>query len=219
MSGIKTVIKDGKGNGKEACVGSDNSLLVTSTQVPPEEFESIIRPFRQYITDDGTTSGSTDMRVNGATNNVDFFIKAPTDADRYVDTISIAIADAGAVLNQFGNIGALTNGVEIFYEDPELGDVTIGDNLVSNFEFLRLCAGGVHAIGSGASSYRANNVQGNAEGYLMYIDFSEVFGVPWGIRLKRGTNLRLVVRIKDNVSSVDKFDMIAYGYDRIIKDD
>ena len=215
---IKTRITDGKGRGKEACVTDENALLTSNIAIPPTDLGSPVRIFRQYLTDDGTSSGSTDMRVDGSTTNVDFYISSAPDADRYIDTISIAIADAGATLNQFGNIGALTNGVEIFYEDPELGNVIIGDALVSNFEFVRLCAGGVHGIGSGSTSYRANNVQGNSEGYLMHIDFSEVFGVPWGVRLPKDSTLRLVVRIKDNVSGVDKFDMIAYGFDRIIND-
>lgn len=213
---VRFNITDGKGSGKSATVESDGSLLTTSLAIPPVDFESVIRPFRQYITSDGTACGSTDMRVNGSTNSVEFFITAPSDGDRYVDTISIAIADAGAALNQFGNIGALANGVEIFYEDNTLGDVTLADGLVSNFEFARFVAGGVHAIGAGTTSYRANNVQGNSEGFLFYLDISTVFNIPWGIRLKKGSNLRLVVRINDNVSGVDKFDMIAYGFDRII---
>lgn len=212
--GIKNTIVDGKGSGKEACVTEDHSLLVTNTQVPPSDMESLIRPFRALLKND---AGSSDMRVNGATTSQDFFIQAPADGDRYVDTISIAIADAGAVLNKFGNINALTNGVTILYQDSELGDVVIGEDLTSNFRFLRMCGPGVHGIGSGVTSYRASNVEGASEGYLMSLDFSEVFGLPWGIRLKKDTTLRLIVRINDDVTGVDKFDMIAYGYDRIIK--
>lgn len=216
---IKSTIRDGGGSGREAVVTEDNALLVTSTLIPHDSDEERVRIFRQYFTDDGTSSGSSDMRVNGSTNSVDFYIEAPNDGDRYIDTISIAIADARATLSNFGNISALANGVTIFYEDIKNGNVIIGDNLTSNFEFLRLCAGGVHGIGSGTSAYRANNVQGSSEGYLMYLDFSEVFGIPWGVRLKKDTNLRLVVRINDNITGVDKFDMIAYGFDRVIDDE
>lgn len=215
---IKTRIVDGGGSDTEAKVDSDNALRVTNTNVPPEDVSTNIRIFRQFLTDDGTASGSSDMRVNGSTSSRDFYIDAPIDADRYIDTLSISISDAGATLSQFGNIGALTNGVEIFYQDATLGNVIIGDNLTTNFRFLRLCAGGVHGIGSGATSYRANNVQGNSEGYLMFLDFEEVFGLPWGIRLKKDSKLRLVARVKDNLTGVDKFDIIAYGYDRLIND-
>ena len=213
---IKTHITDGTGSGNKLKIEEDNSALVTNTHIPPKSGIRDLRPFRQYLTDNGTPSGDSDMRVNGSVNSVDFYISSPSDADRYIDTISIVIADAGATLSQFGNIGALATGVEIFYEDSKLGDVTIAEGLVSNFEFLRMCAGGVHGIGTGTTSYRASNVQGSSEGFLMYLDFSKVFGMPWGIRLPKDTTLRLVVRIND-VSGVDKFDMIAYGFDRIIE--
>ena len=215
---INVNISDSKGT-NVASITDASSLLTTDIGVPPKEYESVVRPVRQYLTIDGTIDGDSDMRKDGSTTNVDFFLTAPSDADRYIDTLSIAIADAGATLNNFGNIGALTNGVEILYQDSALGDVVIADGLVSNFEFLRACAGGVQPVGGAADSYRANNVQGNSEGYLMQLDFSETFNIPWGIRLKRNTTLKLIVRIKDNVTGVDKFDMIAYGFDRIIKDD
>ena len=35
----------------------------------------------------------------------------------YIKTISFAISDAAAPLNEFGDIGALTNGVRFFYEN------------------------------------------------------------------------------------------------------
>jgi len=212
---IKTTIKDGRGKGVELEITEDNSALVTNTQVPPSSMQSVVRPFRGYFRND---AASSDMRVAGSlAAPLEFYISAPEDGDRYIDTLSIAIADAGATLEKFGNITALTNGVTIFYEDSELGNITIGDGLVSNFEFLRMCASGVHGIGTGTNSYRASNVQGGSEGYLMSLDFSEVFGLPWGIRLKKDTTLRLVVQINDDTSGVDKFDVIAYGYDRIIK--
>lgn len=210
---VKNNIVDGTGTGTQVKVEPDNSLKVTSTNLPPKDSDSDIRLFRSYMRND---SDSFDMRVAGtAATPIEFYIEATTDADRYIDTISIVISDQGATLNQFGSIAALTNGVEIFYEDKELGDVVIADSLKSNFDFARLCAGGVHGIGSGTTSYRASNVEGNSEGYLLYLDFSEVFGVPWGVKLSASSTKRLVVRIKDNTSAVDAFNMIVYGYDRI----
>ena len=200
--GIKNTIVDGKGRGNEAIVTDDKAVLVTSTAIPHNTERDRVRIYRDYFRN---SSGALDMRVNGSVTPQDFYIESSTDSDRYIDTISIAIADASAALNKFGNINALSNGVEIFYEDTKNGNVIIGDNLVSNFELIRLCAGGAHAIGSGSTSYRASNVQGSSEGYLMYLDFSEVFGIPWGVRLKKDTNLRLVVRINDNITGVDKF--------------
>ena len=213
--GVKFKIEDGIGRGNVARVEDDNSLRTTPTNIPPRDNPSEIKIYRSYLRND---AGSEDMRVNASLSSpVDFYIEAASDFDRYIDTISIVIADAGASLNDFGSINALSNGIEIFYEDSALGDVVIADSLKSNFEMLRLCAGGVHGIGSGANAYRANNVEGNSEGFLMYLDFSQVFGIPWGVKLDANSTKRLVVRIKDNTSGVDTFNMIAYGYDRVKK--
>jgi hypothetical protein len=206
-----------KGENNVAEVDDEGRVHVTASGIPPKEPASEIRIFRQYLTVDGTEGGSFDMQVVGtATNPIDFYIKAATDADRYIDSINIVIADQNAALNEFGNITALTNGVEIYYEDPILGRVAIHEALKSNFDFVRLCGKGSPAIGSGATSFRASNVQGASEGYIVTLDFSDQFGVPYGIRIPKDSTLKIVMCIKDDTTGVDAFNAIAYGYDRII---
>ena len=219
---IKSLISDGKGSGRKAEVTKEHAVLVSDLKLPPDDTEIPIRPFRQYITDDGLPNDGVnfDMQVNAsAASPVDYFITAAEDADRYLDSISIIIADGGAALNSFGAVSALSEGVEIFYEDAKLGNVVIADSLKSNFEFLRLCGKGSSPIGAGNTAYRANNVEGSAEGYIMTLDFSDQFGMPWGIRIPKDSSLRFVVRVKDDTRGVDAFNMIAYGFDRIIEDE
>lgn len=209
---IKSYILDGKGNGRKACVTNESAVLVSDLRLPPEGIDIPIRPFRQFM----LNGASSDMRVSGtAAAPIDFVISATEDSDRYIDSISWVVADAQAVLNKFGNITALTNGVEIFYQDAKLGNVVIADSLKSNFEFVRLCGKGASPIGGLADAYRASNVEGNSEGYIMTLDFSDQFGMPWGIRLPKESNLKLVARIKDDTTGVDAFNAIAYGFDRV----
>jgi hypothetical protein len=218
---IKSLISDGKGSGRKAEVTKEHAVLVSDLKLPPDNTEIPIRPFRQYLTDDGLPNDGVnfDMQVNAsAASPVDYFITSAEDGDRYLDSISIIIADGGAALNEFGAISALSEGVEIFYEDAQLGNVVIADSLKSNFEFLRLCGKGVPGIGATTNSARYSNVEGASEGYVMTLDFSEQFGMPWGIRIPKDSSLRFVVRIKDNTTGVDAFNMIAYGFDRIIND-
>ena len=211
---IKSYILDGKGNGRKAAVSSENAVIVSDLRLPPEDIDVPIRPFRQFM----LNGASSDMRVAGsAASPIDFVVEASTDSDRYIDSISWVIADAQAALNKFGNITALTNGVELFYQDSKLGNVIIADSLKSNFEFLRLCGKGASPIGATTDSYRASNVQGASEGYIMTLDFSEQFGMPWGIRLPKNSNLKLIARIKDDTTGVDAFNAIAYGFDRILE--
>ena len=213
---LKTTISNGAGTNLEAEVTEERALRVNDNRLPPVDVR--IKPFRQYLTDDGLPSDGSnfDMQVDGSSTNVDYYIASSSDSERYIDSISIVIADASAALNKFGNITALSNGVEIFYEDSTLGNVVIADSLKTNFEFIRLCGAGASPIGTGSNSYRASNVEGNSEGYIMTLDFSDQFGMPWGIHLAKNSTLRLVVRIKDNTTGVDAFNMIAYGYDRVV---
>jgi hypothetical protein len=54
---------------------------------------------------------------------------------------------------------------------------------------------------------------GNSEAYIPTLDFGGLFGTPFGVRLKGGTQDRLVFRIQDDTSGVDRFDIVAYGGD------
>lgn len=215
MSG-KFNIVDGKGTGNRSAVDDLGAVRVNDTRLPPFDYENKIRPFRQYLTNDGTNSGSFDMRVTGtAAAPIDFWVETATDADRYISSISFVIADANAALNLFGFTTALTNGCQLFYFDDDLGNVDIHDSLKSNFDFIRLC-GGRPGFGDAATAFRASNVSGSSEGYIPFLDIVDVFEMPWGIRLKKSTTNKIVMKIKDDTSGVDAFNAIAYGFDRII---
>lgn len=210
---LKVLLEDGGGSGKKVSITRESALLVSDLRLPPEGIDVPIRPFRQFM----LNGVSSDMRVAGTlASPIDFSISATNDADRFIDSISWVIADAQATLNNFGNIGALANGVELFYQDNKLGDVVIADSLKSNFEFIRLCGKGASPIGGTSDAYRASNVEGNSEGYIMTLDFSDQFGMPWGIRLPKDSNLKLIARIKDDTTGVDAFNAIAYGFDRVL---
>ena len=71
---------------------------------------------------------------------------------------------------------------------------------------------GSPAFGDAAAAFRANNVVGNAEGYMMAIDLENVFGLPFGLRLRAGTRDKIVFRVRDNLSSgIDEFNIVGYG--------
>jgi len=151
------------------------------------------------------------MRVDGSTTNVEFYIAAEKDKDKYVKTVSIVIADALATLSEFGNLNAaLTNGVVLEWNTTDLGVVTIADALKTNFDFVRLGLGNP-AFGDGAGAFRGGNIVTTSEGYLPVIDFASMFGLPWGLRLRAGTTDKVIFRIRDDVTAIDQFDAIAYG--------
>jgi hypothetical protein len=207
---IRTFLQDGKGKGNTLRINGEGEASVVVHPHPPRGEVEDALPFRQYFTDDGTSSGDNDMRVNGSTTNVEFSIKADQEKDLYIKTISIEIADASATLNKFGNLTALTNGVEFKWSSLQEGDVIIDESLQTNWDFIRL-AGGNPAFGDAAGAFRANNVSSTSEGYIPVLDLSAIFGLQYGVRLRAGSTEELVFTVKDDVTGVDSFNIVGYG--------
>ena len=212
VSVIDVLIKDPYTN-ETVRVGEEGVLNTVIHPHPPKNEDLTALPFRQYFTNDGTSAGSNDMLVDGSTTNAEFWVGSDADNDIYIKLVSIVIADASATLNKFGNITALTNGVEFSWENGNSGTVVIADALKTNFDFIRL-AGGQPAFGDAAGAFLANNVSGTSEAYIPTIDLSYTFGLPWGIRIRKGSTDKLKFVIKDDINTgtvPDEFDAIAYG--------
>jgi hypothetical protein len=203
----KGVIIDGAGSGRCSHISDQFAVVVSDTGCPPL-IQQKNRIFREYLKN---SAGSEDMTVDGSTTAVEFYVSANGDDDRYITTLSFVIADANATLNKFGNIAALTNGCQLFYETLE-ETVTIHDALKSNFDFVRLCLG-EPAFALATTAFRAPNVVGTSEGYMPVLDLRRLVP-PYGIKLDRGTTQRLVLKVRDDCTGVDGFDCIAYGFDR-----
>lgn len=193
-----------------AKVNGEGELNVVVHPHPPRDEAEAPLPFRQYLTDDGTASGSNDMLVDGSATPVEFCIKAIPEFDIYIKSIAVVIADASATLNKFGNITALTNGVKFDWVTQEVGTLEIHEGLKSNFDFIRL-ASGQPSFGDGAGAFRAGNIVGASEGYIPTIDFSKTFGLQWGLRLRKGTQDKICFTIRDDVTGIDGFNAVAYG--------
>ena len=209
MSSPNKII-DGHGSGDSLRISPEGAAQVVVHPHPPLVDDLITIPFRQFFTDDGLSSGSNDMKVDGSTNNVDFFIAASQTKDVFIKSISIVIADAGATLNEFGNLAALTNGLTFSHVTGKEGETVVADDLKTNFDFVRMSLGSP-AFGDGTAAFRANNVSGTSEAYIPVIDFAILFGMPWGVRLRKGTKDKLVFTVKDDVQTVDDFNIIGFG--------
>ena len=112
---------------------------------------------------------------------------------------------------KFGALAALTNGVQLFYDSVDQGSIYLHDSLKTNFDFIRFGLG-TPPIGSSDDGFRLSNVVGNADTYAPFIDVAKLVP-PNGVRLVKGTAQKLVFRIQDNISTIDGFDAIAFGYD------
>lgn len=204
---LKTILVDGHGSGNRAKINGEGEINIVQHTHPPIRELVDVFPYRQYFTN---SSGSNDMRVNGSTNNVEFCLRASETRDIWVKTISVIIADAGARLNRFGDIAALTNGVKFSYSNQGLGEVVIHEGLKTNLQFLRLGTAS-HSIG-GANAYKADISGAGADAYLPIIDMAEAFGMQYGLRLRKGTLDKICFTVRDNLSTgLDQFDIIGYG--------
>jgi hypothetical protein len=212
LSEDERVIKDGEGGNFKANVSSLGALRVSDQKLPTDDPKTLMIPFKGDL---ANSAGATDMRVDGSTTNVDFVVEADQEFDVHIHALSFRIADVGATMNNFGNIGALTNGCQLLYSDISLGEVIIGDSLQSNFDFVRM-ANGQPAFGDGASAFRITNAVGNSEGYIPILDLDAVFGLPWGVRLRRGSTEKLILRVRDDVTGVDAFDCVAFGFKKLV---
>jgi len=200
---------DGKGRKNGAEVTDDNELLNILSPHPPLH-PSKTKPFRQYLTDDGLSTGSNDMGVDGSVTNVDYWIPACSECDRYITALSVEVAyGTTGQPNEWADGTALTNGHRLFYISDQ-GERDIHDGIKNNQAFFRLKFSLI------PTNWEVRHLgASNDFGYLFAIDLTK-FGLPYGIKLDSGTTQKLVMRIRDNAGTgADTFNMIAYGFDRI----
>lgn len=209
---VTSKIIDGHNSGNELRINKEGAASVEVHSHPPTSEVIATVPFRQFFTDNGLPAGSNDMIVDGSSTAVDFFITASPDFDIYIKTISVEIGDGGNPnLNLFGALTALSNGIEWIHFTQQEGDYTLHDGIKTNKEFVRL---GIRtgAIGTGANSYLADVSGGGSEkSYLPIIDMTDTFGMPWGLRLAKGTTDKIVFRINDAMAGLSTFNAVGYG--------
>ena len=195
------------GDGARASVTKEGELLVSVSPFPAFKAAKA-RPFRQYLTDDGTASGSNDMGVDGSVTNQSFYVQADNNDDRYISNISLIVGyGTSAQPYQFADSTALTNGIRFYYTSYK-GEVDIHDSIKTNQDVFRLS----HSQLDSSWEIRGINAS-NDYGYIITIDL-ENFLPQYGVKLDAGSNQKLVMEIRDDCSNADSFDAIAYGFDR-----
>ena len=230
-------IIDGEGTGTYLKVNEGGYVLTQSSGLPPKDDRDIQIVYRNFLTlnGDGTT---TSMLVDGSTTPQLFYIEASPNNDIYITSLSIVIQGLGINLgDDFGGSSGLAtplftslpNGCRLYYEDKN-GEVTIGNNLDTNFELVRLCQGNP-SFGNDANAFKVPELapgsggkgKTTSDGYIPVLDFPEVFGFNYGLRLQRGTTNRLIFEINDDIRITTDggglpddagFNIIVYGFER-----
>lgn len=208
---ILSRIVDGHGSENSLKINGEGEIAVVAHSHPPRDESVESYPFSQWFTDDGLSSGSNDLRVNGSTTSRDFYIAGRESFDIYIKTISVQISDNGSALNKFGALAALTNGVDFLFSNDSLGEIFIQQGMKTNLDMVRLAIS-TGAIGTGTDAYKADISGGGADTYLPTLDLSVTFGFPWGLRLKKGSNDKITFRVNDDLSvGIDAFNVKGFG--------
>jgi len=209
---LEVSIVDGHGKAGRLKVNGEGEIPVVVHTHPPIDETVESYPFRQYFTDNGRSTGSNDLIVNGSTTPQDFFISSLEDKDVWIKTVSIRIGDTGTVnLSTFGGLAALTNGCDLLYKNDSLGEVVIADALNSNLSLIRL-GNATAPVGTGVDAFLLDVQGGGTEDtYLPVLDMNQAFGFQWGLRLKKGSNDKLIFRINDNLTGLITFNIIGLG--------
>lgn len=197
---------------------SIQNAALTVTQIPSPNGNQITIPFVQPLTiqGDGVT---TNLKVDGSTNNIRAFIESESDGDVYVTQINAVIlgtiGGGNALLSDFAAVtGGLTNGCVLFAEiEGNIIEYTEVD-LKTNFQWVSL--GSLTAsLGEDAAAFRVQNVipGNNSFGYIPRLDMKEL-APPFGIRLKsRGSDqLGIIIRDDLTVATVSAFQLTAIGF-------
>lgn len=187
--------------GRALKVGTEGEIQNSEHPHAPASEADIGFPQTGYFTTDGDPNSSNfDMRADGSTTPIEYYIKAPEDRDLYVSKCSFLISDAGANLNEFANFGsALTNGFQLEYRTKNMGTEVIFNSLKTNWDFFFFFMN-FPGFGDSASVFKINNLSGTADGYCPQVDFTDLFQMKYGLKLRRGTTDRLVWVLRDDLS-------------------
>jgi len=207
---IKSQIQDGLGTGQRVQVTDDNELVVVQSTSPPLAPQKT-QIFTQYLTDDGLSSGSNDMGIDGTVTPTTFFIPTDRDNDRYITQLSFVLGySTTGGLWEFADSGAdLTNGVVINYID-NTGIETEIVTILDNSDLLRISK----MDGIVYDNWELRNLGAIADyGLLAVVNLGDIVK-PYGIQLTRGTRQQLSIKITDDVTSATTFNCRAIGFER-----
>lgn len=201
-------------SGVGARVNDDGAVFVYQDSPPPPAVGTANK--RRFLNGllgtAGLDAGTTNLRVNGLTTNVDAYIASSPDYDIHIMGVSFFINDTAVAPNRFGNVTGLTLGFDMFTQ--ESGDITYLVKQILTGGQLTAQTGGTRAFGTGVDVNVITNLGGTTDAQFAYLDIGAVLP-PEGLRIGRGTQDKLVVRIRDNLSQISAtgaFNVRVFGF-------
>lgn len=188
------------------------SILTSLTSMSPTTRginQCEFMPFDQFFK---TTAGSKNMNVNGTlAAPVTFSIKASTDFDIFIRSISARVQDTGSSMDKFAGVAALTNGVKFSLFRGTTEYLMREGNIKTMLDFYRLGAKtSLPETTTGGLAITINLIASQV--YQPQIDISETYGYPSiGLKLRKGSTDALAFVVQDNLTGLDEFNILASG--------
>lgn len=210
-----------RGSSEEQAAVLDGALVVSDLPVPASINKILSLPYSRFLTigDDGVTE---DLRVVGSLANPQLaFVSAEAGADIYIKEIKIVIADSiggnGINLSGFGAIpGGVDNGFIPYFEDKGQRLQVNDRPLFSNLDFVRL-GKDTPSLGSDETAFRVKGAKtSNDYAYLPSWDLTTMSAGSNGVRLIAGSKQSFGIEIRDDITSLLGFEILAIGFRRFV---
>ena len=146
------------------------------------------------------SSDSYEMNVNGSVTPVDFYIAPPSNETWYISRWMLQLIDGkGFEITGFGSIGSpLTNGLDAVFESDGVQTSLLDHTIKSNSDISAI------AFDARLDTY------GNSSDAL-HARWS-LYKTGQMLRLRGSLNEKLIIKIQDNLTSLERLHIHAQGY-------
>jgi hypothetical protein len=203
-------IRDGEGSNRTAGVTEEHAVKVALVEQSANSIplEQLIRQkqLRTFLTN---SSSSKDLNVDGSATPVEFSLEGEEGSTKWILRLRVLLNDVNMEIatNDFRRFGTataastpLTNGIEFFTEQSGVVTDFVAESVKTIGEFMNYASDFVNFV----------NSVGTQEDFLSF-DFT--FDVP--IVLPAGAADRIVCRVNDDLTDVDLFQILAFGYQEL----
>ena len=198
----------------------DGALIVSDLPVPAAINEILALPYSRFLSVDGD-GVSDQLNVAGSLSTpVLAYVEAESGADVYIKEMKLIISDAsggsGLILSDFGAIsGGVTNGFVPFFENKGQRLQVNDRPLFTNLDFVRV--GNAPSLGADETAFRIKGAKtGSDYAYMVTWDMTALAAGNNGVRLIADSKQRFGIEIRDDISSLDGFEILAVGFRRFV---
>lgn len=205
---IRNHIEDGGGSGKLTDVTPREALKVqplpeTAVGIPQKVLTALLVE-REYLTN---SAGSSNLNIDGSVTAVDFSIRAEPELTKWITGFDVLFEDGQLDMSttefrRFGDAAVtLTNGILIFAEQSGVTTNIAVDPIQIMGDFFNYADGYINLI---------NAIAANTD----FLKWTFMLDKP--IVIPAGTRDRFVFRIRDNLTAMNSFKVIARGYKELV---